>query len=801
MTWDTSFANYPGPHQANQNRWISALGTTEKLTVNAASTSQKFASKVGRYWSVRFALSDLGPEGVQVREFRLYRKGELITRNAPKPTEQPKTWSMGTRSGDIARTDWVNIKWHFESFMEFVNSVPGGRAVICVNLGLGTPEEGAEWVRYANKVKGYKIRDWQLGNENDGDWEEAGPLSSLQYTAKFLAFTKAMKAVDPTIRIHGPLHSSDEVFLRGDGVYSGQSWLQTFLKTVAAAERKDKKRYLDAMDFHTYPYWSNDSVSAFRMLAASARPGPNMDTLLSWMDQYLQDGKSRQVHMSEFSSTVIGTDKSLHAVQASVVNHIFAQFLVRAGNRGHVLPWDVYGGWQTGKDGTQGSIRLFNPATPKGYSSWDKSDPSSQWFGLHLAFQHWVREGLRVLPTTTADSAVRAFSLGKGDTTHVLLFNMSEHSMPVQISRKSQVSTPAQVFHFSAQNFQWIGSDDKAYAKPGMGPWANRFGATQSISIQIPPMGMALVNWDPKPLQSNEVEALHLGSNAKVLMPGDTFEFWGTLRQKGGSLLGGKFNCAPFAQGPLIFADNMSGGEMEGVYFRIPIPANTKPSTYSLKLEVEGTGQQGLAERIQFRVRGLFRTVLALINFDVVTPDSFGNGDNATVITPVVKHGPAPLLSWLQAKFFIEQPKGQNWPNFVSMRFYLDRKVINGVGIPGVPDSTRIAGIVFDYATRHSTAEGYFELQVLTDTVTDYDEFQLRLRKTGGSWVRDTVLWNQTKQEGWGKPVGQIDGAKIKALEFRARGEGSGEIDLNNIMLLAENGKEIPMPTELRRLR
>jgi hypothetical protein len=783
VAWDSAEAAYPGPHQLHTNLWKLAFASK----VESANSESKIPHKTSRYWAVQFSARDLSSEGVQVKEFSLFSASRSVT-------VLPKTWGMSTRAGDMARTDWTNIKWQFESFMEYVQSIPNGRPVLCVNLATGSPEEAALWVRYANSVKGYQVKDWQLGNENDGDWEEAGPLSARQYAARFLAFSKAMKAVDPTIKIHGPLHSSDEFLKKGDGLFTGRSWMESFLKIVGEAEAKDGKRWLDAVDFHTYPYWSSTGVKPLGMLASSARPGPMMDTLSSWMAKYLKDGGQREVHMSEFSSTVVGSSQTLSAVQATTVAHLFAQFVTRFGDRGHALPWDTYGGWQKGPDDTQGSLRMANPTPPGSISSWDSYAPSSQYFGLQLAFQKWIRAGLKVLPTTTADSAVRAFSLGNGDTTRVLLINMTDRSLPVQVSRLSAVTTPWQVFVFGNENYDWKGTTDKAHPIPGMGPWANRMPASANAVIQLPALGMTLVSWDPKTPQSASLEAVHYAATATTLLAGDTFEFWGTFRQKEGSITGGTFRCPPFASGNIQFADKVPGGEMEGVHLRIPIPTNAKPGQYRFGLELAGAGNEGLAETVPFRVRGSYRTTLALADFDSTDPalDTYAHGSNSTSMTTVVKPGNPPLGKYLQSTFNIEQPKNQNWPNFVALHFPLNPTILEAKGV---------AGVVFDYSTQHSNDVGYFELFFLTDTVKDSDEYQIRLKNTHGNWARDTVLWSQMSQEGWGISTGPLYPKQIRKIEFRARVEGKGILNLDNIYLLSEDGAELRMSESLRRMR
>ena len=60
-------------------------------------------------------------------------------------------------------------------------------------------EHAAEWVRYANIKKKYDVKYWMIGNET---WHEQNKNSSPEiYARDVVDFSKAMKAVDPTIKI------------------------------------------------------------------------------------------------------------------------------------------------------------------------------------------------------------------------------------------------------------------------------------------------------------------------------------------------------------------------------------------------------------------------------------------------------------------------------------------------------------------------------------------------------------------------------------------------------------------------
>lgn len=67
-------------------------------------------------------------------------------------------------------------------------------------------QEAADWVRYANREKGYQVKYWEIGNETYLPVTYY-PTTAREYAEAFVKFSRAMKAVDPSIQIGavGPL--------------------------------------------------------------------------------------------------------------------------------------------------------------------------------------------------------------------------------------------------------------------------------------------------------------------------------------------------------------------------------------------------------------------------------------------------------------------------------------------------------------------------------------------------------------------------------------------------------------------
>lgn len=128
-------------------------------------------------------------------------------------------------------------------FAQFLAKTKGS-GLITVNAGTGTAEQAAEWVSYANSQNNelrlkdglsapINIRYWEIGNElylpgNPGD-ESKITVNPDVYASRFMEFSRAMRSVDPSIKI---------LALGADRSHVGpwseyQDWTKTVLRTAA----------------------------------------------------------------------------------------------------------------------------------------------------------------------------------------------------------------------------------------------------------------------------------------------------------------------------------------------------------------------------------------------------------------------------------------------------------------------------------------------------------------------------------------------------------------------------------------
>ncbi len=186
-------------------------------------------------------------------------------------------WQTNTVSGG----GFVQDGTDFDSFMGTVKSV-GAQAILIANYGSGTAQEAAGWVQYANVTKGYGVKYWEIGNEVYGngyygaDWEldYHESKSPATYANNVVQYVRAMKAVDPTIKIGVvltlPNSWPDGMVASGDS----KDWNQTVLPIVGS--------YVDFAIVHYYP---NHTTAADVLRQTKLLPA-ELDQLREQIDQY-----------------------------------------------------------------------------------------------------------------------------------------------------------------------------------------------------------------------------------------------------------------------------------------------------------------------------------------------------------------------------------------------------------------------------------------------------------------------------------------------------------------------------------
>jgi alpha-L-arabinofuranosidase len=116
-------------------------------------------------------------------------------------------WRDGIGPRD-KRISMRNIAWGIpeyntfgtDEFLHFCDLI-GAEPQIALNLGSGTPQEAADWVRYIDEHwHRHSGNLWELGNELWGNWNLGYPTQD-QLAARTLDFSRAVRDVDPKAQL------------------------------------------------------------------------------------------------------------------------------------------------------------------------------------------------------------------------------------------------------------------------------------------------------------------------------------------------------------------------------------------------------------------------------------------------------------------------------------------------------------------------------------------------------------------------------------------------------------------------
>jgi len=116
-------------------------------------------------------------------------------------------WTDGIGPRD-KRVSMLNNSWGIpeyntfgtDEFLEFCRQI-GAQPQFALNMGSGTPEEAAAWVRYIDEHwTTHSGLLWELGNELWGNWNLAYPTRG-ELAARTAKFSEAVHSVDPTAHV------------------------------------------------------------------------------------------------------------------------------------------------------------------------------------------------------------------------------------------------------------------------------------------------------------------------------------------------------------------------------------------------------------------------------------------------------------------------------------------------------------------------------------------------------------------------------------------------------------------------
>ena len=362
-----------------------------------------------------------------------------------------------------------------DTFANFMNdlAIPAGATpVITVNYGSNvnnngpaSPSEAASWVQYANVTNNYGIVYWEVGNETYGngyhsgwDWEYDlhdldqtaadrvgnSALSPTAYGTNAAAFVKAMKAVDPNIKVC---------------ISVNDSWTPTFSQGAfqgISSALSGTGYYPDCAIVHWYP-----SGTVAQNLAAQAGIPAQVATIRSDLNNYytLSNKNAFQIIVTETGPS--------SSVSQGVEAFLFAA--------------DDYLTWLE-----NGASNIDYQDLHQGYlesSSSDWTTPYGAWYGVSLD-STVARVGDNMVAATSSNSLLRAHAVNRADgKVGVVLVNedpSNNTTVSVSVSN-ANLSTSGTQYEFGNANF----SSGASAANSGISE-SSISGVGNSFTVTVP---------------------------------------------------------------------------------------------------------------------------------------------------------------------------------------------------------------------------------------------------------------------------------------------------------------------------
>ncbi|MBS2550057.1 hypothetical protein KGQ19_24635 [Catenulispora sp. NL8] len=325
---------------------------------------------------------------------------------------------------DAQGLDYEDLKPQF-SFDQFAATARAtdSKMLVHVNYGTGTPQEAADWVRYANKVRHYGVQEWAIGEETyfngalgaglNTEPDGHADKSAQAYATNSLAFIKAMKAADPGIRVGLELAAP----IPGTPMLD---WDKTVLQVAGSAA--------DFVDVHYYTGAQTDAA----LLASPQNAIPKgMSNLSSLVASY---NPKLKVDIGETNSFYQQAPQQISPTNALYLPEAVLAMLENGASE--VDWWALYNKWGGNAEGGYGDLGLLasGNVSGDGKSQGPKADTKfDPYYGMQL-LGALARPGAKLVTATAGGAVVAHAALLPGSELDVLLANNDpDHAASVDL--------------------------------------------------------------------------------------------------------------------------------------------------------------------------------------------------------------------------------------------------------------------------------------------------------------------------------------------------------------------------------
>ncbi|MGH9466687.1 MAG: discoidin domain-containing protein [Terriglobales bacterium] len=358
------------------------------------------------------------------------------------------------------------------------NNLP---AMIPIAIIYGIPEDGAAQVAYMNK-RGYKVGWLEMGEEADGQY-----YMPEDYAALYCQFANAIRKVDPTLKLGGPVYQgiNQDVTLWPDA-QGRTSWSGRFVDYLKAHGHLQD---LGFFSFEIYPYASRT---------------------MGWKDLYRVQEINRSLLQGLRNAGVpknvplVNSESNLCGSLSRWMSDIFSALWL-ADNLGSFF--QEGGGFYVHSPGDPGGTEHGG----QGWGNWANFSwgPNNTvvnympfYWGSRLINLEWVKHGIGTHKLYRVDSSledaagnvlVTAYAVERPDGEWALLVINKDHDQPHEIAIQFQGANGPRYFHgpvrmvtYGSEQYVWHGETANAYADPQKPPLHSTVAAGRGAAVRLP---------------------------------------------------------------------------------------------------------------------------------------------------------------------------------------------------------------------------------------------------------------------------------------------------------------------------
>lgn len=479
-----SAGSWPWPYNAQNDNWVDLVVVENSTGGVQTHTFQSVTRQI-----YRVLMTESNSDRYEIKEIYLFNNDTQITINENNYRTQTDCITSSMYPSSYKRQNQWVPDFDFERFMQWCNSFEHGKVypIITINMGTGTPEEAAAWVYYANKVKGYGIKYWEINNEISGYWEIGGPLSAKDYAQRAIEFIEAMKAVDPTI----------EVIVTGgcppdewSHLYDGKRYIESFLEYFSS---KGKSNLIDIVGMHWYPFWPKSDET----LSKTTLWDEWLPQIKNWISQYTPQPEKVKISLSEYSSCANATANNCDLSEALFTVDWVLCFIKNGGDMTN--KWDVFNGLSVGPDGTYGDLAFMENGQLTGEYSRYAYQPRSSYWALYMLYHLFSSSSTNTLVEANSNqSLLRVYANKRGDKIlSLVVVNKDpneDYTATINISNFVP-KLQCKVYTFSSNEYVWHMNGINSYADPSNPPTESVLNnVSNSFTYTFPKYSITVIN-------------------------------------------------------------------------------------------------------------------------------------------------------------------------------------------------------------------------------------------------------------------------------------------------------------------